>query len=419
MRLISGFSLSLSLWVGLVGAGLFHGLCPELCPAQEAPAVRAVDAGSERQLATLFNDYYEQYLTLFPLEATAYGDIRYNDQMTIRISPDFLAKERDFYERTLTRLQAVDRQRTSDALQLAADILEYELNVRLEGMQHKFERIPWNQFDGLPLSFGQLGSGQGNQPFKSVKDYDAWLKRIDAFAIWMNVAIDQFRQGMTDGYVLPKILIERMISQCEDTTIVSPTPEESLFYEPIKRMPDSFSAADKQRLTQAYRSAVADKILVAYQKMGRFLREEYLPKGRSSSGIGALAGGAEQYKYWVRYWTTTALTPEEIFQTGEAEVARIRAEMERVRGLLGFTGSMPEFFAHIRTDKAYMPFENAEQVLAAYRAIQTNLEPNVDKIFRGRPKTPFEIRRTEAFREKTASAEYNPGSADGSRPGIF
>lgn len=378
-----------------------------------------VDPEAEKQLSTLFNDYHEQYLTLFPLEATAFGDMRYNDQLPIDISPDFIAKEKDFYERTLARLAKINRARTSDSLRLAADILDYEMNMRVEGIQYKTERIPWHQFDGLPLSFGQLGSGQGNQPFKSVKDYENWLKRIDGFAIWMKVAIDQFREGIKDGYVLPKILIERMIVQCEDSTIITDNPEDSLFYEPMKRVPDSFSDADKERLATAYLAAVTDKVIPAYQSMGKFLREEYLPKGRATAGIGAVKGGPEQYKYAVRYWTTTSLTPEEIFETGQREVARIRGEMERAQAMIGFKGTLKEFFQHVRTDKSFTPYDNADQVLAAYRAIQTKLEPNVDKIFRGRPKTPFEIRRTEAFREKTASAEYNPGSADGSRPGIF
>ncbi len=190
----------------------------------------------------------------------------------------------------MARLEKINRQKASESLRLAAEILDYELNMRVEGIEFKTERIPWHQFDGLPLSFGQLGSGQGNQPFKSVKDYDNWLKRIDAFAVWMKVAIDQFRQGIKDEYVLPKILIERMIVQCEDPTIITAKPEDSLFYEPIKRVPDAFPAAEKQRLTAAYRSAVVDKIIPAYQAMGKFLRDEYLPKGRATAGIGAVKG---------------------------------------------------------------------------------------------------------------------------------
>lgn len=387
--------------------------------AREPVVDSQVDPAVDRALASLFNDYYEQYLTLFPLEATAFGDTRYNDSLPIRISPDFLAKERAFYQSTLKRLRAIDSSRASDAQRLAADILSYELSMRLEGMNFHNERIPWNQFDGLPLSFGQLGSGAGNQPFKSVKDYEAWLKRVDAFDVWTNVAIEQFRQGIADGYVLPTRLVEKMIQQCSDPSIIAARPEDSLFFDPIERMPESIARADRERLSIAYRETISGKLIPAYQRMAAFLRDEYQAKSRASSGIGALEGGREQYQYWVRYWTTTSLSPDEIFEIGEREVARIRTEMETVRERLGFNGSLTEFFKYVRTDKSFMPYETPEQVLAAYRAIHGKVEPNVDKIFSGRPKTPFEIRRTEAFREKTASAEYNPGSADGSRPGIF
>ncbi|MGN6544588.1 MAG: DUF885 domain-containing protein [Aureliella sp.] len=388
--------------------------------AASEPSVDArVDPAVDRALTSLFSNYYEQYLTLFPLEATAFGDMRYNDSLPVRISPDFLAKERAFYQDTLERLGEIDAERASGSLRLAAEILAYELRMRLEGMAFHNERIPWNQFDGLPLAFGQLGSGAGNQPFKSVKDYDAWLKRVDAFAVWTNVAIEQFRQGAADGYVLPAKLVEKMIQQCSDPTIAAAKPEASLFFDPIERTPESFSPAERERLTAAYRRAISEKIVPAYGRMAAFLRDEYQVKARNTSGIGALPEGREQYEYWVRYWTTTTLSPDEIFEIGQREVARIRSEMERVQERLDFKGSLAEFFEHVRTDESFMPYETPEQVLAAYRAIHEKVKPNVDKIFLGRPKTPFEIRRTEAFREKTASAEYNPGSADGSRPGIF
>jgi uncharacterized protein (DUF885 family) len=153
--------------------------------------------------------------------------------------------------------------------------------------------------------------------------------------------------------------------------------------------------------------------------MGEFLRDEYLPKSRETAGISALESGRIQYQYWVRRWTTTSLGPDEIYQIGEAEVARIRNEMESVRVQMGYQGSLPEFFEHLRTDPQFKPFKTPEEVIAFFAAIQSKLEPQLKEAFLNRPKTPFEIRRTEAFREKTASAEYMPGSEDGSRPGIF
>lgn len=370
-------------------------------------------------LQKLFDDYHEQYLIMFPLEATNFGDSRYNDQLPISISDDFLAKERYFYQQTLERLQAIDSSAADDTPQLMAEILQYELETRLAKFPFHFERIPFNQFDGLPLTFAQFGSGASSQPFRTVKDYENWLKRIEAFTIWSQVAIERFRQGMNDRYVLPKVLVNKMVGQLLDETIVNADPTQTIFWGPINKLPGNFAAAEQQRLTEDYRQAITEQLIPAYRRLGEFLRDEYLPAARESTGISALEGGREQYEYWVRYWTTTDMTPDQIFAVGQAEVARITAEMERVKTSLGFEGSLTEFFEYLRTDPQFKPFESAEEVIDFFRAVQSKLQPQLKQAFLRSPKTPFEIRRTEAFREKTASAEYMPGSADGTRPGIF
>ena len=378
-----------------------------------------VSQQSDAALHQVFEDYHEQFLILFPLEATAFGDSRYNDLLSIDIDQGFAAKEAQFYKQILGRIRGIDRTDASESKRLAAETLEYELSMRLEGMQFDFDRIPFHQFDGLPLTFGQMGSGTGSHPFKTVKDYDDWLKRIDAFSVWLRTAIERFRDGIKDNYVLPKILVKRMVKQMFDPTIVGDDPEKNLFYGPIQLMPAHFSAVDKERLTAAYKVAIIEKIAPAYRGMGDFLRDEYLPKARESTGIMDLKGGREQYQYWVRRWTTTSLTPDEIFSIGELEVARIRQEMELVKQQMKFSGTLTEFFEHLRSDPKYKPFKTPNEVISFFAAIQSKLEPQLEKAFLNRPKTPFEIRRTEAFREATASAEYMPGSADGSRPGIF
>ncbi len=379
----------------------------------------ALSQSSDAALKQLFEDYHEQFLTMFPLEATAFGDSRYNDLLQIDIDPGFAQKESQFYRQTLRKLEEVDLSKATETNRLAAEILQYELKQRLLGLSFDFDRIPFHQFDGLPLSFGQMGSGTGSQPFKSVKDYNNWLKRVDAFAIWCKAAIERFRDGIKDDYVLPKILVERMIKQMLDPSIVNEDPEKNLFYGPIKLLPAKFSDTEKATLTAAYKKAITEVIVPSYRSLGEFLRDEYLPKARATSGLAGLKGGSEQYQYWVRRWTTTALTPDEIYEKGRQEVDRILDEMESVKQEMGFKGTLAEFFVHLRNDASYKPFKTPEEVLEFFTAIQSKLEPQLDKAFSNRPKTPFEIRRTESFREMTASAEYHPGSEDGSRPGIF
>lgn len=379
----------------------------------------AEEPSREDYLRKLFEQYHERRLILFPVDATMQGDARYNDRLAITSSPDHVAQRKYFFQDTLAQLKAAPEGKASTETELAAEILQFELTNQLEAISFDFERIPTHQFDGLHLLFAQLGSGSSSQPFKSVKDYENWLGRIEDFDVWVNASIEAFKRGAAEGYVLPKILAERMVTQMLDPTIVTDDPTKSLFYAPIRELPSSFSAADKERLTEAYKKAISDQIIPAYRRFGEYLRDEYIPKTRPTSGIGSLPHGPEQYAYWVKTWTTTDMTPDEIFATGEKEVARIRSEMEKVQKQLKIEGTLEQFFNVVRSDPRFTPYKNAEEVLQAFRKIQAKIEPKLDQLFVSRPKTPFEIRRTESFREATASAEYMPGSADGSRPGIF
>jgi uncharacterized protein (DUF885 family) len=367
----------------------------------------------------LFASFWERQSRLDPLSATAQGDNRYNNLLPNDQTQAFRDTLSTFYQDYLTRLEKFDRAKLDDNDKISYDIFQYDLKQRVAGLKLNTWMIPFQQFWGLPISMGQYGSGQGNQPFKTVKDYDNWLGRVQGFTVWADSAIGNFRRGMKAGVVLPKALVVKMLPQMRAADMQVTDPTKSLFYGPINTFPKDFSDADKQRLTEAYKKAIMTQVVPTYKKMGDFLANEYLPKSRATSGINAVPGGPEIYRYYVSYWTTTEKTPAEIHALGLREVARLRAEMERMKTELGFKGTLRQFFESLKTNPKAMPFKTAEEVLAGFRKIQATIDPNLKKMFGRTPKTPFEIRRTEAFREASASAEYNQGSPDGTRPGIF
>jgi uncharacterized protein (DUF885 family) len=164
---------------------------------------------------------------------------------------------------------------------------------------------------------------------------------------------------------------------------------------------------------------ITDNLVPSYAKLRDFLKNEYLPKARTTTGISAVPGGDKYYNYLIRYWTTTDKTPEEIYQTGLAEVKRIRTSMDSVKNAVGFKGDLTAFFEFMKNDKQFMPFKEPKQVLDSFQSILKKIDPNLKKMFGRTPKTPFEVRQTEAFRAASASAEYSQGSPDGTRPGIF
>ncbi|UOQ52654.1 DUF885 domain-containing protein [Hymenobacter cellulosivorans] len=374
-------------------------------------------ADDDKRLAALFDAYWEKNNQLFPLSATSQGDNRYNDQLPNDQTKAYRDTLRAFYQGYLTKLGGFKRAQLSANDKISYDIFQYKLQTELSGLQQNAWLTPFKQFWGLPISFVQLGSGEGAQPFKTVQDYDNWLQRARQFPVWADSAISNFRRGMQAGVVLPKALVVKMIPQAR-ALVVAEAPK-SIFYGPINKLPASFSAADKQRLTTAYQQLILTDVVPTYKKLADFLETEYLPKARTTTGLAEVPGGPALYKFYVKNWTTTDKTPEEIYQTGLAEVKRIRSEMERVKTQVGFKGDLPAFFQFMKTDKQFMPYKTPEEVLTAYRGIQARITPNLPKYFSRQPKSPFEIRQTEAFRAASASAEYNRAAADGSRPGIF
>jgi len=369
------------------------------------------------QFAAMCEQYYQDGLKLSPLSATYIGDERYNDLLPNDGTQAFIQEYKDFNQRYLDSLSKYNKEELNADEQLSFDYLKDQLDMNLEGLKYHSEYLPFNQMYALPLTIGQLGSGTGAQPFKTVKNYEDWLKRVTAFSVWADTAIANFKKGAAAGIVLPKTLVVKMIPQMQSMVVAS--PEKSLFYGPINLLPASFSAADKQKLTEEYRNAITTVIVPTYKKLGDFLQNEYLPKARTTSGYSAMPGGLEWYTYLVKQQTTTNKTPEEIYQTGLKEVNRIKNQMDSIKNLVGFKGDLKAFFEYMKTDKKFMPYKTSKEVLDAFENIHQRMKPNLKKMFDVEPKTPFEIRQTEAFRAASASAEYSQGSADGKRPGIF
>lgn len=368
-------------------------------------------------LSDLFEIYWDERAQYYPLEATQQGDHRYNHLLVNDQTEMFRKKMRKFFRGYLSQLEKFKREELSENDKLSYDTFKYDLTMQIKGLQMTGWQIPFHQFWGLPLTMGQLGSGESFQPFQSVRDYDRWVGRMKDFTIWSNSAILNFREGMKTGVVLPAILVKRMISQMSELSVRE--PRKSLFYSPILKMPSHFSKEDRKRLSEVYIEIINKEINPTYKKLKTFLEKEYLPKARNTSGISYVKDGAELYKYLVQYWTTTNLSPEEIYQTGLKEVARIHLEMESIRRQVGFKGDLKSFFAYMREDRKFMPYKSSQEVLAAFDEIHKRMTPQLGRMFNHVPKTAFEIRQTEKFREAQASAEYSQGAPDGSRPGIF
>jgi len=367
----------------------------------------------------LLEQYYGDYLALFPIEAAVNGDNdpRYEAVWPNDISREYRAKVAAMCDQYLAALAKVDRATLVETDRLSYDTLKWSLETRREGTKQIFALIPVNQFNSTHLTFAQMASGSSVHPFKTAQDFRNFLSRARGYSVWVDTAIANMREGAAQGITQPKILMQRVVEQLDP--LVADDAENNILFAPLKKLPAGLAAAERDALARDYAEGVRTIMLPAYARLRAFIRDEYLAKCRETAGIGVLPGGKEAYAYAVRSLTTTNQTPEEIHQIGLKEVARIRSEMDKVQAQVGFKGTLAEFLASVAADPRFTPFKTEDEVLGAYRTIENRIMAQVPKFFRHVPKSKFEIRATEKFRAATASAEYIAGTADGSRPGVF
>lgn len=384
----------------------------------QAMKVSSASGDAAAKLTALAEQYYEQFLVLEPLRATEAGDYRFNDKLPIEISEEWRTQSRAFNERYLLALQQIPATSLQGQDLLTRSVLQRTLQQNLEVLQHPNHLLPVDQFSSLVQEFAQLGSGTSIQPFKTPKDYDDFLSRVDGFTRWTDMAIENMERGVATGVVQPRVLVEKLLPQIQ-AILDHKDVQSSIFYGPVNNLPADFSATDKKRITAAYEGAIRDKIDPAYSRLHRFLKEDYLPKSRATHGRGQIPGGDAWYASLVRRHTTTSLSPEQIHQIGLREVARIHGEMEKVKREVRFQGDLRAFFNDIRENPRFR-YSNKEQIVDAFVQAKEKIDKLTPRLFSTIPAADYEVRPVEPFREASAAGgSYVPATPDGSRPGVF
>ncbi len=372
-------------------------------------------------LFALFKASDEVSLKLNPLEALFRGDMRYADRFGDIISDDYLAASRAAAASDLAALKAIDRALLSPTDQIAYDTFAFSTKDALSKLDPALLALtavrPINHFSGLQTYYPTLSSGKGAAPFATLADYDNALNRHIGYVAFLDAAIGRFRQGVASGVVDTRLTIGNVIDQLD--TQLAQSPEQSAFYGPVRNFPAAIGEADRARLTREYRAMIADRIYPAYRRLRDYLKTDYLPAARAQVGLSAMKGGRVAYRALIESNTTLPMEADEVHEIGLGEVARITAEMEKVRIKVGFKGDLPAFFEYLRTDKAFQP-KSREALAKEYYAVGKTVDAKLPAYFSTVPKTALEIRPYDKTIEKyQAGGSYEQGTPDGKRPGVF
>jgi uncharacterized protein (DUF885 family) len=376
--------------------------------AQKKPSASVEDRRAA--LNGLFQQYWDDLLEFNPEFASTIGDMRFNDKITdqsVKAFNDHLARE----SALLLKLAAIDPTGLSDQERTSQELLIRQISDDEEAADFKEWEMPINQMGGIYSDYPRLVA---ELSFSTVKDYDDWIARLKALPNAFDQVITNMSIGMDDHRVPPRFLLEKALVSIKQ--LAEQKAEDSPLAMPLKKFPASIPAADQDRIKTEMLSVIGKQVLPAYNRLAHFMEVSYIPAGRTEPGISALPDGASYYRFLIRRTTTTKLTPEEIHQIGLDEVKRDDEEELAIAKKLGFA-DMKSFRASLKTNPKLHP-ASAEALLDAYRSYLTPMQARLPQLFGRLPKAPFDVLAIPDYLEKTsASAYYEPGTPDGSRPG--
>jgi uncharacterized protein (DUF885 family) len=387
-------------------------LCVAFVVGLSAATSPASADGQEKaqQLKALFAEEWESRLRSDPELATYLGDSRFNDRLNDN-SPQFHHIEVEEHRKFLARFEKFDPAGLAAEDSLSRDLMIRELRQEIEEADFKPWEMPVNQMGGPHLSLLELVT---LSPFNTISDYDNYLSRLHQVPRYFEQVIDNMRQGVRDGLMPPRYLLEKVTAEAQDVANQSGTS--SPFAKPVAKFAESISAADQARIRSAVLAAISSEVVPTYQKFTAFVRNEYAPHGRLEPGVWALPDGLRRYRFAIRRMTTTDLSPDQIHEIGLKQIAETEQEMLDLAHKLGFK-DLASLNAHIKADRSLYA-TSGEQVLELYTRYTRQMEAELPKLFRRLPKNKLSVIPMDSFRAKNAvPADYTAGAEDGSRAG--
>ena len=364
-------------------------------------------------LKKLFDDEWDARMRESPLFATRLGDHRFDDQLpSVTLADEARRNQAD--RGYLKRLEAIDRTTLGDKDRLNYDIFGRSLRNRITDYELKTYLMPITNREGFHTDFPQLPD---RLSLHTTKDYENYCARLEACRRYFGQYIEVMREGVKEGYVLPKVVLGGWEGAVDAHIVDDPT--KSLLYAPFEKFPDTVPGSARAALVARGKKAITDSVVPAYRALHAFMEKEYLPASRETIGASDLPNGKAYYEFRVRYYTTLDLTPQQVHETGLAEVKRIRSEMDGVIARTGFKGSFAEFLAFLRTDSRFY-FDTPDALIREVSFICKQMDGQLPTLFKTLPRMPYGVKPVPDFiAPKTTTAYYDDPNGDGTRAGFY
>ena len=383
-------------------------------------------AAESKRANEFFEKCFDEYIARHPQAAAQLGlktDYdKWDDISDAQVAADLATQ--------LSNLATLKRDFDFDALdpqtQLSYKLFENEAQRDAEGFRFRLDGYPVNQMYGLHT--GAPTFLINIHKIDNVGDTEAYVARIRNVPKLFDQVIVNLQTRADRGVIAPKFVFPLVLEASRKVIQGQPFdpsgPNSPLLEDFSKKIGDlkDVDAATRERLLSNARKAMVDSLKPAYEKLIAFL-EQLEKRANDDAGVWKFPDGTAFYEYALRRTTTTDLTANQIHDIGLKEVARIHAEMTKIKDKVGFKGDLQAFFKFMREDRQFY-LANTDEGRAKYlaRAVEIidDMKKRLDELFATKPKADIVVKAVEKFREQSAGkAFYQQPAPDGSRPGMF
>ncbi|MCH8684228.1 DUF885 domain-containing protein [Pedomonas mirosovicensis] len=376
-------------------------------------AVHGAQTQASADFSKFMEDYWVWTLEELPLQAAMQGYKEYEGRLG-SLSIEYMQWRKASFEKFMRRLEAIPDAGLNEEERLNKAILLHSLRDDRDRFGSRHEMILFRPYGAWHSGLADL---LASLPFQTKAHYERHIAYLNDFLRVNAEGIATSREALRQGLVQSCAVLNGFEKTIQ-VHIVKDVSH-SAFMKPFARKPSSISEADWAVLKARAEEIVSQKIIPALQELETFYLKEYAPNCRESVSVASLPDGAAYYAALVRVATSTDLTPDDIHQIGLKEVARIRAEMDKVIERSGFKDDRKAFIEMLRTDPRFYAKSPDELVMRA-RALAKQIDGELPKLFRRLPRLPYTVKPMGAdYAEGAPTAYFNPGMLEAGLPGIF
>jgi len=356
---------------------------------------------------------YEAYGAQFDLGARA----REGDLEAAAAWPDASFQAVEGWDETMrafdARIEAIDPAELPADQQANYAVLAYTLNSAVAVPRATTAMIPFTNDSGFHTAPGFAAL---TTRVRSVEEAEAWIAKLEALPAYLQQQQNWLNRAIEAGYTQPREILQGVADQIEAQIVPA---QESQLLVPIANMPTSIPAEHRERLHAQALSVVETTALPALEALHVYFTQTYMPAARETLGARSMPNGEDFYRALVRQHTTLDLTPEQVHERGQAEVARIRAEMETVIAETGFEGSFAEFLEFLRTDPQFYAQSERELMMVA-SFLSKKADDAMPRFFNHLPRLSYGVRPVPAaIAPNYTTGRYWPGNAETGQAGGY